>query len=211
MERERITISIKKKVLDEIDKTIDGILTRNRSHAIETLVQKAIGHNVTNSAVVLLGGDNALKAVPAAKNFLSIIDAAEYDRVYVAAGFLGNKIKDALGDDSDYNFTLEYSQKGEGSGGALLALKNQIKSETFIVCNSPKKYDFDLEFVINYHRSHHAVATILTDSLNDFSGIYIFNREIFNKLPKGFSMLEDEILPALFRQGDAIIFPINTL
>lgn len=207
MERERITISIKKKVLDQVDSTIDGSKIRNRSHAIETLALKAMGGKETKNAVILLGGDNALKAIPATKDILYKLKEASFEQVTIAIGFLGPKIKEKLGDGSEFGLKIDYSVKGEGSGGAVASLKNKL-NQTFIVFNTDKTIKRSLEFLLKYHKKHANIATVATDNLNKYNGIYLFEPEIFEYIPKGFSMLEEDVFPKLSEKGEIAVFPL---
>ena len=52
---ERITITIKKELLGRIDKSIDKNNVRNRSHAIERLIVKALGKTGIETALLLAG------------------------------------------------------------------------------------------------------------------------------------------------------------
>lgn len=207
MERERITISIKKKVLDSIDNTIDGVTVRNRSHAIETLVSKALDLSDTKNAVVLLGGDDALKLIPSVKQNLEILKKAGFEKVYIAVGYLADKIKDKLGDGKEFEMKLEYLTGGEGSGGAILTLKKKFK-RTFIVINSQEKLNLDLIKLMEFHRKHGNTATVTTADLEDLLGLYLFEPEIFKYIPNGFSMLETDVLPKLAQENKLIVCPV---
>ena len=50
----KISITIDKKLVKDIDSIIDHIVIRNRSQAIESLVSNALGEN--RNAVILCGG-----------------------------------------------------------------------------------------------------------------------------------------------------------
>lgn len=207
MERERITISIKKRTLNEIDKVIDGTDIRNRSHAIETLVSRAMNSRTSKKAVVMLGGDDAVKNVPAAKNFLSKLKDQGYEKVVIAVGYLADKIKDKLGDGAEFGLDLTYSDKGEGTGGSLFIQKKYL-TETFIVFNSKKDIDIDLEKIYDFHKKTGLTATVVTDSLESLNGIFVIEPKIFESIHRGFSMLEDDILPKLAAEGQVAVFPI---
>jgi len=206
MDRERITISIRKPVLDIVDKTIDGTSIRNRSHAIENLITKAAG-SINKQALILLGGDNAMKAIEPTKSFLKKLSESGFPKAYVAIGFLGDKVKEKLGDGSEFEISIEYNNKGEGSGGAITALKKNFKSP-LVVFNSAKMIDLDLESLLDYHQKYGVTATIATDNLNTLDGIYILSPEILKNIPSGFSMLEEDILPQLLKEGKAIVLPL---
>ena len=93
MERERVTISIKKNVLDKVDQYIDGTAIRNRSHAIESLILKGIGSTDTNNAIILMGGDEALKSIPNVEKALLGLKELGFESVSIATGFLGDKVR----------------------------------------------------------------------------------------------------------------------
>lgn len=206
MERERITISIKKNLLEEIDRIIDGVTIRNRSHAFETLSTKALNFSDQKNAVILLGGDNALKQIPAVKENLKNLKKHGFSKIYIAVGYLADKIKEKLGDGKDIDLKLEYLTEGEGSGGAILPLKKNF-NKTFLVFNSDKIYDLDINKLINFHRSKKSLATVMTTDLEELDGLYVFEPEVFSYIPKGFSMLETDILPKLAKEEKMIIRP----
>lgn len=208
MERERITISIKKKVLDKIDSVIDGTQIRNRSHAIETLALQSLGAVETNQAIILLGGDNALRAVPAARAYLPRLKDAGINNVIIAVGFLADKVKEKIGFGLEQDLSIRYSDKGEGSGGALSVLKKDLRS-TFIVINTDKNVAIDLKSLMEFHKKHKTLATAVTNDMDNFQGIYILEPEALLKLPKGFSMIEDDLIPQLMNDQEFILYPIK--
>jgi len=207
MDRERITISIRKAVLDIVDKTIDGTSIRNRSHAIENLIVRASGQ-MNKQAMILLGGDNAMKAIEPTKLFLNKLSESGFSKVNIAVGFLGDKVKDKLGDGSEFGIAIEYNEKGEGSGGAIASLKKTFKSP-LVVFNTAKKFDFNLDSLIDFHQKYSPVATIITEDIDTLDGIYVLSPEILKNIPNGFSMLEEDIFPELLKEGKAIILPLQ--
>jgi len=208
MDRERITISIKKNVLDKIDQVIDGTSIRNRSHAIETLALKSLGSTASNQAIIILGGDDAIKAIPAAKSYLPRLKEAGFDSVIIAVGFLADKVKEKIGFGVEYDLAIKYSDKGEGSGGALNVIKKDLKS-TFIIINTAKDYDLDLNSLLEFHRNHKSKFTIATDDIKSLLGIYVVEPEILSLIPKGFSMLDEDLIPKLISNKELIVFPLN--
>lgn len=207
MERERVTISIKKNVLDKVDRVIDGTSIRNRSHAFESLILKGLGSADTKTAVVLMGGTDALKSIPNVEEAIESLKEIGFETINIATGFLGEKVMNKLGDGSKYGLKFVYNDKGEGSGGALAVLKKELKN-TFIVINHHNFSDFKISKLLDFHKKHQFSATIATNNLGSLSGIYILEPEIINTLPKGFSMLEDDILPKLIKDGRAAVCPM---
>lgn len=206
MERERITISIKKDLLKEIDGTIDGIKVRNRSHAIETLSTLALNSGDIKYAIILLGGKDALRLIPTAKENLRMLQKNGFTTVYVAIGFLGDKIIQKLGDGKEFGLELKYIE-GEGSGGAIRQLK-KVFSRTFIVVNTEEVLKINLKKIISFHKKWRTVATVATNDLSKLEGVYVVEPEIFNHLPSGFSMLESDIFPKLLKEDGVIVYPI---
>src|ERR1035437_8355110 len=98
MERERITISIKKEILDKIDQKVDGICMRNRSHAIEMLISETLGMAKIETAVIMAGGKGALRLIPVIENSVKALKRHGLKNIILAIGFLGDKIKQNIGD-----------------------------------------------------------------------------------------------------------------
>lgn len=206
MERERITISIRKNVLDEVDRTIDGVAIRNRSHAIESLIKKGVGFSDNKSAVILLGGENALLNIPVVKDILTKLKKESFEKVFIAVGYLKTKIIESLGYGEDYDLEIIYSDKGEGTAGALLPIKGELGS-TFIVFNVENKLDISINNLMSFHKKHSLAATIVPDPVDTSKGVYIFKSSVFDYIPDGFSMLEESVLPKLSRENELAVFP----
>jgi len=207
MDRERITISIKKHVLSLIDKQIDGVNIRNRSHAIESFTLKLLNENASFKAVVLLGGDNALKSVRGAVDFINKLSDHNISDIIIATGFLGDKVKERIDKEKVNEISLRYSDKGEGSGGALLSLKKDL-GDVFIVFNNKENLNLDIDELISYHRQHNALVTVATSDLSSLDGIYVFNSEVFKYFPKGYSMIQEDIFSRLIKEGKLVVYPV---
>ncbi|MEI6499288.1 MAG: sugar phosphate nucleotidyltransferase, partial [bacterium] len=182
---------------------IDGTNIRNRSHAFEKLSSIALSLTGEKYAVILIGGKSAIKAIPAAQDFLKKLRENGFEKVYIAVGQMADKIKEKIGDGSQYNLTLEYFTDGEGTGGALLPFKKFFNS-SFLVYNSSEIFKGHIEKLTEFHKKHHAIATTYLNNYENMSGLYIFEPEIFKYIPKGFSMLEEDIFPKLNEKGDLI-------
>jgi len=206
MERERITISIKKDVLKNVDKTIDGTNIRNRSHAIESLIIKSLDSINLNNVVIMLGGQEALKYVNNTSEILLALQKFGIEKVYIAVGFLSEKIKQKIGNDEDYGIKIEYIE-GEGSGGVLNKLKNKFKKDTFIVIEPEYTFDKPIEDLYQIHRNSKSTVTIFTNNLDDMNGLYFIEPTIFGQIPSGFSMLKDDIFPKLAQKGELLVSP----
>ena len=54
--KERVTITLDKKLISQIDRRVDGVNIKNRSQEIELLLSEALGTNIPSKAVLLVGG-----------------------------------------------------------------------------------------------------------------------------------------------------------
>ena len=205
--RERITISIKKELLNKIDQQVDGSRIRNRSHAIEHFVYEALGLADINNAVILAGGEEALKLIPIIEYFLEQFKIYGLSEVCLAVGYLGTKVKEYIGDGTKFGLKINYLEGGEGTGGAIKMLKEKFK-RSFIVVNLDEKIDIDFKKVISFHRKNLTLSTVATKDLKKFKGLYIFEPEIFKYIPNGFSMVENDLFPKLFSKGQATAYPL---
>src|SRR3989339_1198225 len=164
MNRERITISIKKDLLSKVDKKVDGVKLRNRSHAVESLLSEALGINAIKDAIVMAGGEEATKNIAAIKDAILRLRKVGIEEVIVAIGYLGDKIKKELCDGKNFDLKISYLEKGEGSGGAIFLLKNALK-KTFLVVNVSESLEFDYKSLIDFHKSTNYSATIATSDI----------------------------------------------
>ncbi len=207
MNRERISISIKKDLLQKIDKLVDGVTIRNRSHAIESLTSQSLGINHISDAIVMAGGDSAADSVNAIKKSIVGLKSLGINEVIVALGYLGDKIKKGLGNGADLGINIDYLEGSEGSGGALFILKKALK-KTFIVVNIDDDQEIDYKLLVDYHKNSHKIATVATSDIKSMRGIYILESAVLNYIPEGFSMLEEDVFPKLLKENKISVYPI---
>lgn len=85
------------------------------------------------------------------------------DEVYISVGFLHDVIMDYFGDGKKFGVKINYIVEDEplGSGGALYYLKNKV-DDNFVVCMGDALFDIDISKMLEYHKKHDALATLLT-------------------------------------------------
>src|SRR3989344_4956353 len=149
--KERITITLDKNLINQIDKRIDGLDIKNRSQEIEILLAESLGANIPSKAVLLVGGrgtrlrpltDKIPKALLEVQG--KVITAHIFDLlkkygirdVILCVGYLKDKIKDYFGDGSKVGINITYVEEDEplGTAGPLKLAKKYLK-ESFIVSN----------------------------------------------------------------------------
>ncbi len=76
-------------------------------------------------------------------------------------GHLGEQIKAYFGDGSKWGVNIDYFQESEplGTAGALPYVKDRL-TDTFFVFYGDTIMDFDMQAMLDYHKSHNAKATL---------------------------------------------------
>lgn len=181
--KEKISITLNRETLREVDALVDGIAIRNRSQAIETLLEKTLGSR--RVAVLLAGGDEkkmfisgegyrplvAINDEPLAKLLVERMRHHGFATVYVVARKkLLSRIMAVLGDGSAQGVELHYVEdRGDGSAASVKMLRNRIKS-AFIVVPGDNFFDFDIDGFWRSHQKNNCVMTLaLTTSSNPAS------------------------------------------
>jgi len=60
----------------------------------------------------------------------------------------------------------------------------------------------------DFHRDHLGTATVASKDINLLKGYYVLEPEIFSYIPKGFSMLEEDVFPRLIEENKLIFYPM---
>lgn len=247
MDRERLTITLQADILKKLDQTIDGVNIRNRSHAIETILTRALTPRVSQ-AVILAGGQGVklrpltyevpkplipVAGKPILEYLIELLREAEVRKIILALGHLGNKIKDYFGDGSKFGVKIAYTEEAQplGTAGAIRNAQTFLQKRPFLVLHGDILVDIDLSQLIAFHQEQKVLATIALTTAPELSeygmvglrgsrivnftekpkkkehmsqlinaGIYVFEPEIFQALPRHSLLLED-IFPQLAKEG----------
>ena len=181
--KERITLTLNQEIVSSIDKSIDGYKLKNRSHAIELLLQKALGLNVPNKAVILAGGKGArlrplTYEIPKAlipvqgkaltEHLLDLFRRYEIREIFLAVGHMNDKIKSHFGDGSKFGVHIHYIEEDESLGTAgTVRLGRSSLDETFIVSNADELKDIDIPSMYRLHKENSALITIALTTASD--------------------------------------------
>ncbi|MBN1503190.1 NTP transferase domain-containing protein [Candidatus Woesearchaeota archaeon] len=181
--KERITITLNKEILAELDKRIDGTKIKNRSHAIELFLSRILGNNRPKKAVLLLGGKGTrfrpityelpkallpVQGMTVPEHLIALFKKYHITDLIFSVGYKANKIKDYYGNGSKYGVRITYVEEKEplGSAGAL-KLAGELLKETFIVTNGDELKDIDLEEMYHFHKQNRAEVTVALTTVND--------------------------------------------
>ncbi|MGC9129411.1 MAG: sugar phosphate nucleotidyltransferase [Candidatus Micrarchaeia archaeon] len=185
MSKERLTITLDRRILDEVDATIDGINVRNRSHAIEKLIEVALSQNVPQKAVILAGGNTIRqngKTIPKAMANVAGKPIIEYtiqmlvrngvNDFIILAGEKSEEITSYLGDGSRFGAKITYliEEKRKGTEGALLLAKGLVGNWPFFVVNGDNFYDFRISEMYKQHIATKALVTIALTTAESTKG-----------------------------------------
>ncbi|MFA5406152.1 MAG: sugar phosphate nucleotidyltransferase [Candidatus Nanoarchaeia archaeon] len=181
--RDRITITVDQSLTNDIDAFVDGVRIRNRSHAIEFLLRKALDRKSPKKALILAGGKGTrlrpityeipkpmvpVQGRPLIEHTISLLRKHEVRDITLSVGYLGEKVKDYFGDGSKFGVKLRYIMEDEPLGTAgCLRLAKEWLNEPFIMLNGDNLVNIDIESLFDFHRKNGGQATIALTTVDD--------------------------------------------
>jgi NDP-sugar pyrophosphorylase family protein len=183
--KSRITITISPKILEDIDKLVDGEMTINRSNAIEKILREHFRPSSTKAALILAGGQGirlrpityelpksmiTIKGKPILEYIINKLKEAEVTDVVISIGYLGERVKEYFGDGSKFGVNIKYMEEAKplGTGGAIKQAQNIFKDDTLVI-NGDQLFDFDLSKIYNFHKKQRALITVAVTNREDIS------------------------------------------
>lgn len=185
MEREKLTVTIKKDLFSKIDAIVDGKKIRNRSHATEFLIEAGLGINKISKAVILAGGEGTrlrpytyevakpmlpIKGKPMVQHVIELLKSHGVTEIYLAIGYKGEQIEGYFGNGSRFGLNIKYikEKKPLGTAGPLRLLRKYLDDSFYLIwadCISK----IDLTDFAHFHKSHDGLATIALTTVDDTS------------------------------------------
>lgn len=181
MERERVTITLSKDILKELDASVDGAGLRNRSHAVEFFIRKAIGASI-DTAFVLAGEKKVrfhtlsrripktmipVNDRPVSEHLIEWLKDNGFKRVIFGIGYKTNKLKEYFGNGSKWGIEILYCEdKGSGTTGSLLKAKEYLEEGYFVVVDGDILTRFDLREMVAFHKKNDALVTVALKSVS---------------------------------------------
>ncbi len=183
MRRSRITITLDSGLLKKVDRLIDKNRIRNRSHAIEFVLNKYTESNV-HKAIILAGGRGTqlrpytyeipkpmlpVKGTPILEHLIKQLKKHNVTDLTIAISYLGEKIKTYFGNGEQFGVKIQYSEESENllTGGAIKKVKDQIGNETFLVVHGDILTDFPFTDLIEFHQKEGSVATVALTGISE--------------------------------------------
>jgi len=177
--KERITVTLNKHLLSDLDNLIDGVSIR----AIEFLLKKALNRKKLKKAYILAGGKGTrlrpityeipkpmvpIKGRPILEHTIELLRKYDVRDVIITIGYLGEKIKEYFGDGSKFGVKITYIEEDEALGTAgALRLAKPLLDETFIMFNGDNLVNIDIESLYEFHKQGKAKATIALTTVDD--------------------------------------------
>ncbi|MCX6812096.1 MAG: nucleotidyltransferase family protein [Candidatus Berkelbacteria bacterium] len=193
IEREKLTVTIKKELFKKIDGIVDGKKIRNRSHAAEFLIEAGLGLNKITKAIILVGGEGtrlrpftfelpkAMLPVQGKPMVLHVIEQLKIhgiSEIILAIGYKGHKIREYFGDGHQFGLNIKYvvEDKPLGTAGPLRLAKKYLTESFFIVWGDILSH-LDLTDLMYFHKEHGGLATVALTTVSDPSryGVAMMN------------------------------------
>lgn len=183
IEREKLTVTIKKDLFKKIDSIIDGKKIRNRSHAAEFLIESGLGINKISKAIILVGGEGTrlrpftyelpkamlpIQGKPMVMHILEQLKSHGVTDIILAIGYKGDKIKEYFGNGHQFGLNIKYvsERKPLGTAGPLRLAKKYLTESFFIVWGDILS-SLDLTDFMRFHREHDGLATVALTTVSD--------------------------------------------
>jgi len=173
--KERLTITLDKNLLSIIDSTIDGVKIRNRSHAIEQLLNSSIHRTNYKKVVIFAGGSQvmingrnvnvpmvSIKGRPIIHYILNELKRNQVRDVIISIGRSAEDIPAYLGNGSAYGMRINYVREDvpRGTEGALALVESLVGNEPFFAVNGDHIFEMDMEDMYRQHIANKASATV---------------------------------------------------
>lgn len=183
MSRVPFTITMDKELLKKVDLIVDGRKIRNRSHALEFLISSHFKPSI-QKALIVAGGKGIkmrpftyelpkamlpIKGKPILEHIIEMLEARDIREIYIAIGYLGDKIKAHFDDGKKFGVKINYIKEDEdlGTGGALKNALPKIGSGPFIMMWGDVLVDINLRDFIYFHLENEPLMSIALTSVAD--------------------------------------------
>ncbi len=189
--KERVTLTIDSGLLKRIDQKIDGSHIKNRSHAVELFLLKALGDRKPTKALILAGGEDkslakSLGDTPKClaplggrtliEHAIELFKQFDVKQIIISAGPNIEALKEKLGDGKELGVSITYLEEKHalGTAGPIRMAKEHL-TNTFFVSNVDDLKELNLLDLFVFHSEHRSIATIALKTVADPSGYGVAN------------------------------------
>lgn len=173
--KKRVSLTLDEKILKEIDSTVDGIVVRSRSDAVEKILKNHLVERKT--AVILAGGNPENLFIKELNTYRPLVkvnrrrliediilkcrEAGFVNIIIVGFSTLVAKLYEVLGSGKKYGVNITYLEESKelGSAKTLESAKKYLKTDfLFLPCDH--WFDFDLKRLHEFHLTSNGTATL---------------------------------------------------
>lgn len=185
--KERITLTIDREILEKIDGKVDGSVIKNRSHAVELLLIKAMSSNRIRKAIILAGGEVdkhkkiSIMEMVQEKSLLEWnIKLLKRNGVKEITICIPKSRSDIMEKYTTASMGVEIKYFEEdhplGTAGSIKAL-SEFVTETTVVCYADDLKKVDLDDMYVFHKNNDKTCTIALTTVDDPSnmGVALMN------------------------------------
>lgn len=183
MKRQRLTITLKKELINILDQQIDKGKLRNRSQAIEYFLSQLLLPRVTK-VLILAGGEGVkfrpfsyempkalipIKEKPLLEYTLENLKKYNFSEIIISIGHLGRKIKEYFKDGKRFGLNISYlvqERKIPGTAQPVRQAEPILKNETFVLIYGDVLAEIDYQDFLNFHHSHKGIVTMALTSVD---------------------------------------------
>ena len=176
--KEKISITIDAQVLKEIDRLVDHITIKNRSHAIEYLARKSVGKR--RVAVILCGGPSEMLRIKDSfrpsvmlngkaliEHTLEKLSENHFKEVFIVARKkVLSAVFDVIRSGETYGVNVNYveEEKSLGTAASLRLVKGKINRPFLMVYGDVYINQMRIEELWQSHIKNNAIATLILTS-----------------------------------------------
>lgn len=166
--KDRITITLSKEILPLLDRFIDGETIRNRSHAIEYILNQHLGVGV-EQAVILAGKDKhgivqamtMVRQKPVIGYILDALKKSNVRDVAIVVDQAGMLLKQYVGDGSGWGMRMRFVEDPQSLGTArALSLVKPFVQTTFLLFYSDALAELTIGDFVAMHKSEGRIGTV---------------------------------------------------
>lgn len=183
-QRERITVTIRQDLLQGLDRLVDHHRIRNRSHALEVALRRALDAPAHQAVILASGAGTNMRPFtyeipkslipvsgkPLLEYGLELLRHFGIKDIIITVSHLATKVMEHFGNGSALGVNITYIQEKKltGTGGALRAAQSHLGQGPFLVLYSDILFDLDVaEFLAAHQKNQAAVSTIAVTSVAD--------------------------------------------
>ena len=181
--KERITLTIDGEILKKIDRIVDGLSVRNRSHAVELVLSKYLNFKDLRTALILCGGKGTrlrpityeipkplvpVHGKPIIEHIFDLLKNYGVTDIILSVGHMKEKILKEVDNWSRLGLNIDHVAENRpmGTGGAIKLAKKKLP-KTFIVSNGDELKNLNIMDMYETHKKSNALATIALTTVDE--------------------------------------------